>query len=171
MPAAFEPVRVSRDDTLVVRASTTLVTGRESVSDLRYRVTSDTPPDALSVAQHDAATGAVPGDLRQYTTLPADVPPEVGSIAQQVLAGIDNPADRATALRDYFRGGSFTYDPTVDLTDGVERDAASSSSTAAGSACSSRARSRSWPGRSASPRASRWASPPAPRTRRPAATS
>ncbi len=120
MPAAFEPVRVSRNDTLVVRASTTLVTGQESVSGLRYRVTSDTPPDALSVAQHDAAAGSVPNDLREYTTLPSDIPPEVAAIAQQVTAGIDNPADQATALRDFFRvNGSFTYDPTVDLTDGV----------------------------------------------------
>ncbi len=121
MPAAFEPVRVSTTNTLVVRASSTLVTGDATVTGKRYRVTSATPPSTLTVAQHDAAAGPVPSGLRQYTQVPADVPAVVASLAQQITAGIDNPADRATALRDYFRDGSFTYDPTVDLTDG--RDA------------------------------------------------
>lgn len=117
MPAAYRAVRVSRGNTLVVRASSTLVTGKPSVSNLDYRVTSDTPPNALSAAQRKAAAGPVPKDLRVFTETPSDLPEVVRTTAAEITAGLDNPVDRATALRDFFRRGSFTYDPTVELGD------------------------------------------------------
>ena len=117
MPAAYQPVRVSEPNTLVVRASSTLVTGEPSVSGLEYRVTSDTPPDSLTTAQRAAAAGPVPRRLRQFTEIPTDLPEFVRTTAQQVTAGLDNPVDRATALRNFFRDGSFTYDPNVTLGD------------------------------------------------------
>lgn len=117
MPAAYQPVQVSKPDTLVVRASSTLVTGEPSVSGLDYRVTSDTPPDTLTAAQRADAAGPVPSRLRQFTRTPDDLPEIVRTTAQQVTAGLDNPVDRAAALRTFFRDGSFTYDPNVALGD------------------------------------------------------
>jgi len=117
MPAAYQPVRVDQPDTLVVRGSSTLVTGKPSVSGLHYRVTSDTPPDALTKAQRTDAAGPVPGRLRKFTRTPDDLPEIVRTTAQQVTAGLDNPVDRAAALRNFFRDGSFTYDPNVALGD------------------------------------------------------
>ena len=38
-------------------------------------------------------------------------------MAQQVVGARTNPYDKAAALRDFFRGGSFTYDPTVAFGD------------------------------------------------------
>ena len=117
MPAAYQPVQVDAPDTLVVRASSTLVTGEPSVSGLDYRVTSDTPPDTLTAAQRAATEGPVPSRLRQFTRTPDDLPEVVRTTAQQVTAGLDNPVDRAAALRNFFRDGSFTYDPSVVLGD------------------------------------------------------
>jgi len=50
MPAAFRAVRVSLPDTLVVRASTTLVPGHPSVEGLDYSVASAPPPRTLDAA-------------------------------------------------------------------------------------------------------------------------
>jgi len=118
MPAAYRAVRVSAPDTLVVRASSTLVTGRGAVEGLRYRVVSATPRRVLDApARRAAARGTVPSELRRYTALPPDLPPVVADTARAVTAGRDDPISRATALRDYFRGGEFAYDPQVVLGD------------------------------------------------------
>ena len=118
MPAAYRPVRVSAPDTLVVRASSTLVTGRDEVQGMRYRVVSATPLRTIDATDRQAAAnGTVPPDLRRYTRLPADLPPVVADTARSVTAGIADPVSRATALRDYFRSGAFTYDPGVTLGD------------------------------------------------------
>jgi hypothetical protein len=111
MPAAYRAVRVSLPDTLVVRASTTLVTGRASVEGLDYSVASTPPPRTLDAATRRAATGEVPADLRRYTNLPPDLPPVVAETASTVAGKLADPIDQATALRDFFRDGSFTYDP------------------------------------------------------------
>ncbi len=111
MPAAYRAVRVSLPDTLVVRASTTLVTGRPSVEGLDYSVASAPPPRTLDAAARRAAKGEVPADLRRYTNLPADLPPVVAQTAGTVAGKLSDPIDQATALRDFFRDGSFTYDP------------------------------------------------------------
>jgi len=117
MPAAYRPVRVSRGDTLVVRASSTLVSDRP-VAGLRYTVASDTPNRSLDdVERATKASSAVPDELRQYTALPPDLPPVVAQTARDVVAGVDDPVAQATALRDYFRGGAFSYDTTVALGD------------------------------------------------------
>ena len=55
MPAAYKPVRVDLDGTLVVRASSTLVTTADSVSGLRYRVRSAVPDLTVTEAQRDRA--------------------------------------------------------------------------------------------------------------------
>jgi transglutaminase-like putative cysteine protease len=118
MPAAYRAVRVDKPDTLVVRASSTLVTGRDSVQGLRYRVASATPRRTLDAAdRRSAAAGRVPAELAPYTALPTDLPPVVAETARSVTAGLDDPIAQATALRDYFRSGEFTYDPNVALGD------------------------------------------------------
>jgi len=117
MPAAYQPVRVSKPHTLVVRASSTLVTAEQAVSGLAYRVTSDTPPTSLTAAQRADAAGPVPSRLRRFTRVPHDLPEVVATTAQRITAGLENPVDRAGALRDFFRNGSFTYDPNVALGD------------------------------------------------------
>jgi transglutaminase-like putative cysteine protease len=116
MPAAYRPVRVSRPETLVVRASSTLVTGRDSVAGLQYRVTSATPRRNVDAAD-PGPVAKVPRELAQYTELPGDLSPVVADTARSVTAGLDAPIEQATALRDFFRSGAFTYDPEVRLGD------------------------------------------------------
>jgi TgpA N-terminal domain/Transglutaminase-like superfamily/Domain of unknown function (DUF4129) len=117
MPAAYRPARVNRDDLLVIRSSSTLVTKNDSVKGLRYTVESAPPTLVLSPAQRERAAGAVPAALRQYTDLPTDFPTSVIAQAQQVAAGLTNAYDKALALRDFFRDGSFVYDVNVDARD------------------------------------------------------
>ncbi len=112
MPAAYEPVAVSRDDTLVVRASSTLVTSRQSVSGLRYTVRSVLPARSADDAARARTSAPIPRDLRRYTELPADFPDSIRGIADDETKRFDNPYDKAQALRDYFRNG-FTYDTNI----------------------------------------------------------
>jgi len=117
MPAAFEPVSVSLDDTLVVQSSRTLVTNQDAVQGLRYEVESAPPPSDLTDAQRRATAAPVPASLVKYTKVPESLPDVVGKLAHDVTAAATTPYDRARVLRDYFRSGQFTYDPNVDLTD------------------------------------------------------
>jgi len=119
MPAAYEAVSVSDPETLVVRDSTTLVSAADSVDGQRYTVRSRTPPLALSDRQRAAAQRPIPDRLLPFVELPADVPDVVRSESERVTAGLDDPVDRAQALRDYFRDGSFTYDTSITLGDDV----------------------------------------------------
>ena len=117
MPAAYRPVQVSRSGTLVVRASSTLVTDARSVTGLHYQVVSDAPTLVLSSTQRQQAAAAPPAALAPYTAVPADLPSLISTTARQVTAGLTSPLDKARALRDFFRNGSFTYDPGVSLGD------------------------------------------------------
>lgn len=118
MPAAYEPVSVSRSDTLVVRASATLVTNKQTVSGLRYRVESVTPTFSPTPAQVARAASPAPAALGPYTELPADFPEAVRATAQVVTRGLTSQFDKALALRDFFRvTGGFTYDTSVKLGD------------------------------------------------------
>ncbi|MBM3661244.1 MAG: transglutaminase domain-containing protein, partial [Actinobacteria bacterium] len=119
MPAAFDPVAVNRPDTLVVSDSRTLVTGEDAVTGLTYTVYSEAPA-ATATPSQQRATSPVPGDLVQFTELPPDVPAEVATLAREVTAGATSPYEQASRLRDYFRDGAFTYDPTVDLNDSAD---------------------------------------------------
>jgi transglutaminase-like putative cysteine protease len=116
MPAAFNPVSVSRANTLVVRASGTLVTGDPSVTGLSYTVDSRLPLGSVTEAQRQASAGPVPAALRADTELPSGIPAEILQTARQVTAGRTLPYDQAAALRDYFHS-AFVYDPTVNLSD------------------------------------------------------
>ena len=74
MPAAFNPVRVSRSNTLVVRDSGTLVTGDASVTGISYTVESALPNGTVTLAQRAASAGPVPAALRVDTELPSGSP-------------------------------------------------------------------------------------------------
>jgi transglutaminase-like putative cysteine protease len=116
MPAAYRPVSVSRDDTLVVRSSSTLVTGASSVSGLRYTVVSALQPNVVTPEQQAATARAVPADLQSYTQLPGDFPQSVVVLAHSITDAYSNPYAKAKALRDFFRA-NFAYDANVDLGD------------------------------------------------------
>jgi len=116
MPAAFNPVRVSRSNTLVVRSSGTLVTLDASVTRLSYTVESALPIATVTQAQRAASAGPVPAALRVDTELPSGIPDQVVETAKRVIAGRTLPYDQAAALRDFFHS-AFTYDPTVNLSD------------------------------------------------------
>jgi transglutaminase-like putative cysteine protease len=129
MPAAYRPVDVEGGDALVVKASTTLVTGRESVQGLRYSVRSRVPPptDALAGATGGAG-GRVPAELADYARLPADFPKEVRRLATDVGAGATTPYERALALEQFFLdpGSGFTYsvDANVELGPSAQSESA-----------------------------------------------
>jgi hypothetical protein len=121
LPAAYRPVAIDLDDTLVVASSSTLVADAESVEGLRYTVDSVLPPDAASVtADMEAATAApVPARLQPFTDVPAGMPDIIAITAREVVdaAGATTPYAQAAALRNYFRGGGFEYSLDVDPVD------------------------------------------------------
>ncbi len=59
-----------------------------------------------------------------YLQLPPTVPQRVRDLAERVTSGLDNPLDKAVAIRDYLRGPTFTYSQSIDPpppeTDGVD---------------------------------------------------
>ncbi len=118
MPAAYEPIDVDGGDPLVVKASTTLVTGRDTVRGLRYTVRSRVPPapDTLTDAARESSRG-VPAQFAAYTELPADFPEEVRRLATEVTAGATTPYDRARALEQFFLdpASGFTYSLAADV--------------------------------------------------------
>lgn len=119
MPAAYRPVRVSVDDVLVVRASNTLVSKTDSVTGLRYRVSSALPATDVTPADQQRAARPAPAELAEYTRLPDDFPENIRAQADVVAAGLTNPFDQARALRDFFRSDPFVYDVTVQLGDDI----------------------------------------------------
>ena len=124
LPAAYRPVSITLDDTLVVVSSWTLVTSESSVEGLAYTVGSDIGPTAAQITAADqaATAGAVPKALAPYTALPPDFPSDITALAQEIVvkAGATTPFAKARALRDYFRNGSFVYDSNVDLGDDAD---------------------------------------------------
>jgi transglutaminase-like putative cysteine protease len=124
MPAAYQAVRVSTPDILVVTSSATLVTDDSSVSGLTYTVDSVPGPrdDQVTAAQEAATDAPLPRSMRKYTDLPATFPQDIRNLAQTIVtrAGATTPYQKAAALRDYFRGPQFTYDTHVDYSDSAQ---------------------------------------------------
>jgi hypothetical protein len=121
LPAAYRPVAIDLDDTLVVKSSSTLVADDDSVEGLQYSVDSALPlgVTAITPAMQAATAKRVPAALRQFAAVPPDLPADIVDIARGIAsdAGATTPFARAAALRDYFRSGTFTYDLTVDPND------------------------------------------------------
>ncbi len=117
VPAAFRAVEVEGANLgLVVPSSSTLVTDDDTIGGARYRVRSAIPPSAEQI-NRAAAAAPVPDDVARYTELPADIPPVITETAQAIAGDLPDPVAKAEALRDFFRDGSFVYDPDVDLGD------------------------------------------------------
>ncbi|MFI5045871.1 MAG: DUF3488 and DUF4129 domain-containing transglutaminase family protein [Acidimicrobiia bacterium] len=119
LPAAFQPVAITLDGTLVVVSSWTLVAAADSVAGLGYTVDSAVPATSSQVSSSQQAKTAapVPADLAAFTELPS-LPGDIAAKAREVTAGATTPYAQAAALRDWFRGaGGFVYDTTVDPID------------------------------------------------------
>jgi transglutaminase-like putative cysteine protease len=123
LPAAYDPKAINLPDTLVVKASGTIVADADSVSGLQYDVASKLAP--LSAAgigkpEQDATAATPPADVAQFIDYPKTAETaEIGAKANDIIArtGATTPFDKAAALRDFFRSGEFTYDTQVDDND------------------------------------------------------
>lgn len=120
MPAAYRAVAVEGANPLVVNASTTLVTTHDTVDGLEYAVRSQVPirPSAAT-APPDRP---LPPRIEPYTELPDEFPAEVVELAEVVVAGADNPTERAAALEEFFHAPDegFTYSLDADVALGPE---------------------------------------------------
>ncbi|MET0627243.1 MAG: DUF3488 and transglutaminase-like domain-containing protein [Acidimicrobiia bacterium] len=121
LPAAYRPVAIDLENTLVVLSSSTLVADADSIEGLRYKVDSITPLTAseISPAMQAETAAPVPARLSQFTELPDGMPPVIASTARDIVdgAGATTPYAQAAALRDWFRKGDFTYDLAVQPAD------------------------------------------------------
>ena len=121
LPAAYRPVAINLDGTLVVTSSGTLVTNRDSVTGLHYTVASSVPLLRATADEQAATAALVPADLKPFTQLPSDVPGVIGDTAHLVVkaAAATTPYAQAAALRDWFRdpANGFVYDTSVPASD------------------------------------------------------
>ncbi len=121
LPAAYRPVAINLDGTLVVTSSGTLVTNRDSVTGLDYTVASSVPLLRATADEQAATAAPVPAEFKPYTQLPSEVPAVIGDTAQLVVkaAGATTPYAQAAALRDWFRdpANGFVYDTSVQASD------------------------------------------------------
>jgi transglutaminase-like putative cysteine protease len=119
MPAAYEPVAVDGGNPLVVKASATLVSGRNRLRGLRYSVQSELPPppDEVTDSQRVGTDEPLPDELARFVELPGDFPDDVRRLALDVVAEDENPYDRALALEEFFLSpeGDFTYALDADV--------------------------------------------------------
>lgn len=98
------------------------------VDGLGYTVRSLVP----DVGKNDlrGAAGPVPDDIRRrYTELPDSVRAELEPLARDIVGSAGSPFDRALALQNHFRNGTFTYSTdirdlgpgTAESTDAITR--------------------------------------------------
>ncbi|MCQ3810817.1 MAG: DUF3488 and transglutaminase-like domain-containing protein [Acidimicrobiia bacterium] len=114
LPAAFEPRSVSSAtiDISYEPSSSTLIVGRSLASSdgLSYTVASALPrfePDVLKTIPLDIPANS---PVDSYTALPSDFSPQARALADQLTAGAESGYEKALALQNFFRGGSFIYD-------------------------------------------------------------
>jgi transglutaminase-like putative cysteine protease len=127
MPAAYRAVDVEGGDALVVRDSTTLVTSRETVRGLQYSVRSEVqpPPETVSEARRRATDRRPPPDLAEFTELADDFPQDVRRLAEEVVAGAQNPYERAGALEQFFDpANGFEYSLDADVSPQAQSESA-----------------------------------------------
>ncbi len=127
IPAAYEAVSIEGTTPLVVRASRTLVTGREGLRNLKYTVESVLPPGSQSDITPDQIAGTerpVPEAFTKYIDLPSDFPPDVTQLAAQIVAGAATPFDRAAALEAFFLNpdNGFEYSLQTDLSSAAQSE-------------------------------------------------
>ncbi|KZC95979.1 transglutaminaseTgpA domain-containing protein, partial [Clavibacter tessellarius] len=94
---------------------------RSSDSDSRdqsYTVRSELPRP--SAEQLRAAPPATAGDLSPFLQIPDGTPAVVGTTTADVLAGIDDPYDKALALQRFFTDGRFRYSEEAPVQQGYD---------------------------------------------------
>jgi transglutaminase-like putative cysteine protease len=113
LPAAFRPVDVKTDGTDVrydTQSSTLIVdTNSDSSDGISYRVTSSVPSFDLETLNRNDGADAPVSIRNRYLPLPSDFPENVHRRASEIMAGGDNPYERARLLQDWFRR-NFRYD-------------------------------------------------------------
>jgi transglutaminase-like putative cysteine protease len=129
IPAAYEAVEIEGTTPLVVKASRTLVTGREGLRSLQYTVKSVLPPGAQAPISDEQAAGtdtALPKGFAQYTELPSDFPADVKAEAARIVQGASTPYAQAAALERYFLdpANGFQYSLETDLSSAAQSEAA-----------------------------------------------
>ncbi|MEY2405761.1 MAG: hypothetical protein QOG39_677, partial [Acidimicrobiaceae bacterium] len=116
LPAAFHPtgVRAPGVDIRYDPTSGTLIVGSaiDTSDGIAYEV--DSSLGVFDPAQLEAASANIPAGIAAADlALPPDLSNRVRQEAARVVAAAVTPYDKALALQDYFRDGSFTYDLTV----------------------------------------------------------
>jgi transglutaminase-like putative cysteine protease len=116
LPAAFHPagVRAPGVDIRYDPTSATLIVGSsiDTSDGIAYEV--DSSLAVFDPAQLEAATGEIPGEIAATDLrLPPELSDRVRAEAARVVAGKTTAYDKALALQDYFRDGSFQYDLNV----------------------------------------------------------
>jgi transglutaminase-like putative cysteine protease len=113
LPAPFRPVALDGTDARYDTDSNSFVTEEETATGLTYAVTAAVPvlTDEELARVAPIAPRSVVGE---YTELPDGFSPAVQRLAGEIIRGTTTQFEKARALQDHFRGGSFTYDLGVD---------------------------------------------------------
>ena len=119
LPAAYQPVSINLEAARVVPESLTLlVDSKAQLRNVLYDVESEIPTP--SIASLTRAPFTNPRLVAQDLELPANFPPAVRELAQNITADTGTPFGRAAALEKYFRSGLFKYTTNTDLGDGPD---------------------------------------------------
>ena len=112
LPAPFRPVKVSGTDARYDTDSNTLLTESHDAIGATYTVRSAVP--TVTAAQLEGVKAEAPRSIvSEYLALPEGFSARVQREAGRVTRGATTQYERALALQNYFRGGSFTYDLNV----------------------------------------------------------
>lgn len=112
LPAPFRPVRVEGAEARYDTDSNSLLAKADTPAGLTYTVESQLPD--LTAAQLQRVGPVAPRRIaEEYTALPAGFSIDVQRLAERVVGTAGTQYERARALQDFFRGGSFTYDLTI----------------------------------------------------------
>jgi transglutaminase-like putative cysteine protease len=93
----------------------TVFSARDDTEGLSYDVTSVTPAWTASDLEQ-AVTGTADENVVHLTDLP-DIPPAVGTLTQQVIAGAQSPFEEALKIQDFLTSSPFVYDLSAPQTD------------------------------------------------------
>jgi transglutaminase-like putative cysteine protease len=114
LPAAYEPVEIGLASARYDPESGSLLTEEEVATGLEYSVTSALK--TIEGAELQAVAELAEGELDEgYTDLPDGFSLRAQQLASEIAGAPSlSPYERAIALQDYFRGGTFTYDLSID---------------------------------------------------------
>lgn len=122
IPVPYAPTRIRglegnwvwQRDNLGIRSSSSSMQGQKYEADLEIAV-----PTA---AQLRASGEDVSQAVSEYTQLPDDLPEVIRERALEVAGDEDTNYDKAIALQNYFRDGSFEYSESAPVDEGYDGD-------------------------------------------------